>query len=118
MSRISPKPVISQTVRSWSVDPGMTLAVSEDNTGRLWIEQSCPVGTQYWTVEQAAALANGSRTGRALQEAITFCCDRQSLDRLPTLMPLFDAELESAIAREPGRSRRSACTADSRLARV
>jgi len=118
MSRVSPKPVITQTVRTWNVEPGMTFAVAEDNAGRLWIEQSCPVGTHFWTVDQAVALANGLRTGRTLREAIAFCRDRESLDHLPTMMPVFDAELESAIAREPSRSHRTSCTDDSRLARV
>jgi hypothetical protein len=107
MSRIAPKPVISQIIRKWSIEPGLTFAVAEDVDGRLWVEESCPVGTHYWTVEQAAQLATGCRSERALQEAVSLACERRSLDHMPTL-PAFDGELESAIAAAPGRRRRIA----------
>lgn len=113
MSRIAPKPIISQVVRTWDVQPGMTYAVVEDIDGRLWIEESCPVGNHYWTVEQAASLPAGIRTRRALEEAIALACDRLSLDRLPTL-PNFDEAPRSV----PAHSRRTVCTQDRRLARV
>ena len=118
MSRFAPKPVISQVIRTWHVELGMTFAVAEDIDGRLWIEQSCPVGTHYWTAEQAVGLSDGLRTAKPIQEAVALCCERQSLDHLPTLLPIFDWELESAISREPNRNRRVACSVDSRLARV
>ena len=117
MSRIAPKPVISQVVRTWCVQPGMTLAVAEDNQGRLWIEESCPVGTHFWTVEQAAELSLGCRTQAALQEAVALARERQSLDHLPTLPP-FDAELESAVSAAPARLHRTAVTSDNHLARA
>jgi hypothetical protein len=91
----------------------MTYAVVEDIDGRLWIEESCPVGTHYWTVEQAAALPAGARTRRALEEAIALSCDRLSLNRLPTL-PSFDEAPRST----PARSRRTASTPDRHLSRV
>lgn len=117
MSRIAPKPIIRQIVRKWCVEPGMSYAVAEDMEGRLWIEQSCPIGTHYWTIEQAAQLASGGRTERAIQEAVALGCERIALDRMPSL-PAFDAELESAISGAPQRRHRTACLADSRLARV
>ena len=113
MSRIAPKPTISQVVRTWDVQPGMTYAVVEDIDGRLWIEESCPVGTQYWTVEQAAELPTGPRTQAALNEAVALACDRLSLDHLPTL-PFF----KETRATTPVRRRRTSVGSDSRLARV
>ena len=91
----------------------MTYAVVEDIDGRLWIEESCPVGTHYWTVEQAAALPAGIRTRRALDEAIALSCDRQSLNQLPTLPTFNEAPLSA-----PARSRRTACVQDRHLVRA
>jgi hypothetical protein len=116
MSGISPKPNIRQVVRTWNVQPGMIFAVAEDTEGRLWIEESCPVGTHYWTVEQAAELLPGYSTRRALEEAVALGRDRQLLDRLPTL-PLFDAELETAISAAPSRLHRTGVSGRN-LARV
>ncbi len=113
MSRIAPKPVISQVVRTWKLQPELTVAVVEDMDGGLWIEEKCPVGTQYWTIEQAAELAVGTRSGRALDEAVMLGCERLALNRLPAL-PVFGAELEAS----PRRCRRAPCAVDRRLARV
>jgi hypothetical protein len=88
----------------------MTFAVAEDSEGRLWIEESCPVGTHYWTVEQAAELSSGCNTRYALDEAVALGRDRQSLDHLPTL-PIFDGELEAAVSAAPGRMHRTATRA-------
>src|SRR5690349_20760926 len=74
MSRIAPKPIVCQVVRTWDVPPAMRFAVVEDIESRLWIEESCPVGTHYWTVEQAAELPAGARTRRALEEAVALAC--------------------------------------------
>ena len=109
MSRIAPKPNIRQVVRTWNVQPGMIFAVAEDTEGRLWIEESCPVGTHYWTEEQAAELLPGHSTRRALEEAVALIRDRVSLDRLPNL-PIFDAELETVISSAPSRSHRTAAS--------
>jgi hypothetical protein len=117
MSRITRKPAVSRLVRKWTVQPGMSFAVVEDREGRLWIEESCPIGTHYWTVEQAAQLALGCRTQPALDEAIAAACDRSDLDRLPAL-PAFDGEPEFEVASAPRRGYRTAANADSRLARV
>ena len=113
MSRIAPTPSIRLTLRKWSVDPGMSYAVVEDTEGRTWIEQSSPVGTQYWTVEQAAQLPTGHRTKRALDEAVALGCERLSLHRIPSL-----PRLDSVPMTSPVRSRRTACAPDRRLARV
>ncbi len=113
MSRIAPKPVISQVARTWDVAPGMTYAVVEDADGRLWIEESCPVGTHYWTLDQAAALPAGPRTRRAVEQAITFACERQSRYELHTL-PAFKAESQRVTTR----SRRTSCASDRKLAGV
>ena len=109
MSRISPKPMMMQTIRRWDVQPGMTYAVTEDTDGRLWIEESCPVGTHYWTVEQAAELPGGFRTQHALQEAVSLAWERLSLDQLPTL-PVFRAASDTVSRRSgsQGRDRRLA----------
>jgi hypothetical protein len=100
MSRISPKPVINQMVRAWRVQPGMTFAVVEDIEGNTWIVESCPAGTHFWTVAQAAELNPGLRTRRALQEAILVGRERAELNRIPSL-PVYDAELEAAVSSAP-----------------
>jgi hypothetical protein len=70
MNMLSPKPVIAHVVRTWRVLPGMTFSLTEDAEGRLWIAESCPAGTHFWTVAQAAELIGGARTRRALTAAI------------------------------------------------
>jgi hypothetical protein len=70
MSTLSPKPVIARTLRTWRVHPGMTFALVEDIEQRVWIVESCPAGTQFWTIAQAAELPQGTRTRSVLQEAI------------------------------------------------
>lgn len=70
MSSLSPKPIIAHVYRRWRVPPGLTFALVQDVERRIWVVESCPVGTQFWTVEQAAQLPQGLRTRRVLQEAI------------------------------------------------
>lgn len=70
MSRIAPKPIIARTLQTWRVPPGMTFALVEDIERCLWIVESCPAGTHFWTLDQAEKLALGSRTRDALQAAL------------------------------------------------
>lgn len=65
-----PKPAIDRIVSTWTVEPGMEFALVIDVDRRVWIRQSCPVGTHFWTVGQAAELAFGIGAGAALLEAI------------------------------------------------
>jgi hypothetical protein len=48
----------------------MTFALVEDIERRVWIVESCPAGTHFWTIAQAAELPQGTRTRSALQEAV------------------------------------------------
>jgi hypothetical protein len=68
MSLLSPKPIIARVVREWRVSPGMTFALALDVENRVWVTQSCPAGTQFWTVTQAAHLLCGPRTRPILRE--------------------------------------------------
>ena len=70
MSLVSPKPIIVQVIRTEKVSPGMTFALVEDVEKRLWVVESCPAGTQFWTLVQASELPRGARTRRALQEIL------------------------------------------------
>lgn len=70
MTRYSPKPIIAHTHQTWRVTPGMTFALVEDMEGYLWIVESCPAGTHFWTLSQAEQLPQGARTRQALQEAL------------------------------------------------
>ena len=117
MSRIAPRPVINEIVGTWSVQPGMTFEVAVDNDGCVWIVESCPVGVQYWTVDQAADLTAGCNTRPALDEAVALGRERQSLDRLPSLL-VFDAELETAVSASFGDQRRFATAPRRHLARI
>ena len=65
-----PKPIIARTYRTWRVPPGMIVALVQDMEHRLWVVESCPAGTQFWTLEQAAELKLGTHTRKALQEAV------------------------------------------------
>jgi hypothetical protein len=70
MSRITPKPIIARVAETWRVPPGMTFAVVEDMEQTVWVVQSCPAGTQFWTVEQFANLPQGRATRKAMKAAL------------------------------------------------
>jgi hypothetical protein len=70
MSLMSPKPIIAHVHRTWRVPPGMTYAVVEDVESRVWVVESCPAGTHFWTVDQTLRLPQGAKTRRVLQEVI------------------------------------------------
>ncbi len=92
MSQISPKPVIANVIRVWEVPPGMTFSLIEDVERRVWIMESCPAGTHFWTVAQAAELPQGARTGAALQEILSAArqhIEAQSLKRIEEVEPIF-----------------------------
>jgi hypothetical protein len=79
MSRITPKPIIAHVVKTWKVPPGMTYALVEDMEQSVWVVQSCPAGTQFWTVAQAENLPSGRYTRKALREAIELGKARETL---------------------------------------
>ena len=68
---VQSKPIISQVLRSLRVQPGMTFALVLDIEQKLWVVESCPAGTHFWTLDQAAELPKGPRTHRALHEIVT-----------------------------------------------
>ncbi len=70
MSRVTRKPIISEVHKTWRVVPGMVYALAVDIERNVWIVESCPVGTHFWTVQEAKQLPQGSRTRAALHEAI------------------------------------------------
>ena len=70
MSLLSPKPIIARVYRSWRILPGFMLALVEDLERCLWVVESCPAGTQCWTMAQASTLILGPRTHHALAEAV------------------------------------------------
>ena len=70
VNRLSPKPIIASVVQTWDVTPGMKYALVEDVERRVWIVQSCPAGTQCWTVAQASELPQTGRTGQAVRAAV------------------------------------------------
>jgi len=70
MKTMSPQPVIARVLRRWSVPPGLTFALVQDVEKQVWVVESCPVGTHFWTVAQAAELPRGARTRRALEEIV------------------------------------------------
>ncbi|MCW3097743.1 MAG: hypothetical protein JWL77_3361 [Chthonomonadaceae bacterium] len=66
----TPKPIIAQVLRTLRVPPGMIYALVADMEQNLWVVESCPAGTRFWTLEQAADLSQGPRTHRALQDIL------------------------------------------------
>ncbi len=72
MRSISPRPVIVRNHKTWSITPGMSYTVSEDVNGIIWVAESCPAGTQFWTPEQVEMLSGGERTGDPIEAAATY----------------------------------------------
>ncbi len=50
---------------------GMKIALVEDMECNMWVVESCPAGTHFWTLAQAQDLIHGGRTGQALRAAVT-----------------------------------------------
>jgi hypothetical protein len=50
----------------------MSFSVAQDIDNRVWIVETCPAGTQFWTISQAAMLTGGEKTGDPLEAAISF----------------------------------------------
>jgi len=70
MNTITRKPIIAEVHQTWRVAPGMVYALAVDVERNIWIVESCPVGTHFWTVQEAKELPQGCRTRAALQEAV------------------------------------------------
>lgn len=101
MSRISPKPIIARVAETWRVAPGMTFAVVEDMEQNVWIVQSCPAGTQFWTTEQFADLPQGRATRKVMQAALAL---GRSTER--SLAERKAAAIAAAAKRLPPRNER------------
>lgn len=71
MSRITPKPIIARVAQTWEAGMGMKIALVEDMERNVWVVESCPAGTHFWTLAQAQDLIHGGRTGQALRTAVT-----------------------------------------------
>lgn len=70
MNVLSPKPLIAEVLQSWRIAPGMTFSLISDVERQLWVQESCPIGSHFWTLNQAEKLIVGERTGTALKELI------------------------------------------------
>jgi hypothetical protein len=70
VSRLSPKPIIAHVAQTWDVPPGMKIALVEDIERCVWVVESCPVGTHFWTLAQAQSLPQTGRVGQALRAAV------------------------------------------------
>ena len=71
MRTLSPKPLIAEILQTWRVAPGMSFALISDVERQLWVQESCPVGSHFWTLEQAEELVLGDRTQGAMRDLIT-----------------------------------------------
>lgn len=71
VSKLSPKPIIASVLQTWNVPPGLKIALVEDMERHLWIVESCPAGTHFWTLPQAQALTHSGRVGAALRAALS-----------------------------------------------
>ncbi len=71
MRSVSPRPVVVRIHHTWSITPGMSFSVAQDIDNRVWIVETCPAGTQFWTISQAAMLTGGEKTGDPLEAAIS-----------------------------------------------
>jgi hypothetical protein len=48
----------------------MSFSVAQDIEDRVWIVETCPAGTQFWSISQAGMLTGGEKTGDPLESAI------------------------------------------------
>ena len=87
MSKLSPKPIITSVIQTWNVPPGLKIALVEDMERHLWIVESCPAGTHFWTLPQAQALAHSGRVGAALRAALTAAQQLPPSKKQLTLVP-------------------------------
>lgn len=71
MSQISPTPLVAREIQSWQAGLQMNFILAEDVEGGFWIIESCPVGRHIWTLEQAASLSCGTKTGPCIKAAIS-----------------------------------------------
>lgn len=111
MSSISPTPRIAREIQSWQAPMEMSFTLAEDWEGRLWIVQSCPVGSWTWSLEQAASLPLGSRTQGALKKALALA-HQMSRERVSIMQATADAE---ELPRLRSRRRASAPSSSRRL---
>lgn len=70
MRSILPKPIIARVLQTWRVPPGFQVSLVDDLEGNPWVVESCPAGTQFWTLDQASDFVANSRSGRAFTEAV------------------------------------------------
>lgn len=94
----TPKPIIAQVLKSLRVPPGMIYALVADLEQNLWIVESCPAGTRFWTLEQAAELSHGPRTHRALQEILNLGRAAQRKSETPVQAEITPAPSVTAVA--------------------
>ena len=104
MRNLKPKPIIAETLRTWRVPVGMVYALVTDVERNVWIVESCPAGTYFWTVQQAAQLSQGVRTRAALHEAV-----REG--HLLEMENLKAQNYERMIAQEKASERKAICIA-------
>jgi len=74
----------------------MTFALVRDIEGQIWIVESCPVGTRFWTPEQAAELPQGRQTGSILQAALRGAREWNAVAPAAEV-PAFDYTLTDAV---------------------
>ena len=97
MSRIAPRPIIAQVAQTWRLPAGMTFAVVRDIESNIWIVESCPAGTRFWTPEQAAQLAQGRVTGAALHAALRRAKEWNNADAPVAETPALDYTLTDFV---------------------
>jgi hypothetical protein len=103
----TPKPIIAQVLKSLRVPPGMIYALVADLEQNLWVVESCPAGTRFWTLEQAAELSYGTRTHRALQEILNL---GRTTQRKKQAEMLVRKSVQTVAPVAPIRSRRDVST--------
>ena len=101
MNTITRKPVILQVIRTWRLEMGMSYSVVEDVQGDVWVVESCPAGTYFWTVAQAAQLPHGRNTRAALRGAVELGRNRDAMRHLPYLPKFPTAVVEAPVCSTP-----------------
>ena len=97
MSRIAPKPIIAEVVQTWRLAAGMSFTLVRDIESQIWIVESCPAGTRFWTPEQAAQLPQGRHTGTAIRAALRRADDLATVLPAPVPMPALDYTLTDTV---------------------
>ena len=79
-------PSIHQVLATYELPMRTVVSLVEDMDAHLWVIESCPVGTKFWTVHQAKALDIPGKVGNAIRMAVRAAVRHQQMSRIPRVI--------------------------------